>query len=128
MKSKTEIRNWLLENAVDVDGDLNIIGLDFSEFDGDVDIRVMKVKGNLFQSGHEVQGNLYQTNQKVKGNLFQSNQKVQGGLFQDGREVRVIEEHYERLIERLENEKIEMEKHYENIIDHLNDRIDYHNL
>ena len=36
MKTSTEIRNWLLENAVDFDGDLMLHGLDFSDFKGDV--------------------------------------------------------------------------------------------
>lgn len=70
MKSITEIRDWLLENAVDGYGDLMLDGLDFSNFDGNVYIWGMKVQGDLYQHGQEVQGDLYQTNQKVKGNIF----------------------------------------------------------
>ena len=78
MKTKVEIRDWLLENAVDDDGDLDITNLDFSDFDGDVFIGGMKVKGILYQDGQEVRGNLYQSSQEVKSNLFQRNQKVEG--------------------------------------------------
>ena len=82
MKTKEEIRNWLLENAVDEEGDLMLDYLDFSEFNGDVFIGRMKVKGDLFQSYQEVQGSLSQGDQEVQGNLFQDSQKVQGDLYQ----------------------------------------------
>ena len=81
MKTIEEIRDWLLENAVDVDGDLYIDGLDFSNFDGDVYISGMKVEGNLFQDSQKVQGNLYQNYQTVQGNLHQSFQEVQGNYY-----------------------------------------------
>ena len=87
MKTRLEIRNWLLENAVDEDGDLMLDYLDFSEFDGDVIISEMKVKGNLSQDFQEVKGDLYQGHQEVQGNLFQDNHEVQGDLYQCGQEV-----------------------------------------
>ena len=37
MKNKEEIKEWLLKNAVDEDGDLNLSELDFSDFAGDGD-------------------------------------------------------------------------------------------
>lgn len=78
MKTKEEIRDWLLENTIDEHGVLDIQGLDFSGFKGDVDISFMKVKGDLFQESQKVQGSLYQENQEVKGNLYQGYQEVQG--------------------------------------------------
>ena len=81
MKSITEIRDWLLDNAVDEDGDLILNGLDFSNFDGDIYINGMKVKGNLHQNSQKVQGNLYQNYQTVQGNLRQSFQEVQGDYY-----------------------------------------------
>ena len=87
MKTATEIRDWLLENAVDGDGDLVIGGLDFSEFDGNVYVGHMKVKGSLIQSGQEVQGYLYQHEHKVQGSLFQYGHDVKGDLDQSEQEV-----------------------------------------
>ena len=81
MKSNTEIRDWLLENAVDDDGDLDMSYLDFSDFDGDVYTWNMRVKGNLHQDDHEVQGDLYQSGQEVKGNLSQGSQGVGGNYY-----------------------------------------------
>ncbi|MEG2229962.1 MAG: hypothetical protein RRY22_04220, partial [Bacilli bacterium] len=59
---------------------LNLSELDFSDFDGDIYIRLMKVKHNLYQDGQEVQGSLFQDFQEVKGNLYQDNQKVKGNF------------------------------------------------
>ncbi len=87
MKSITEIRDWLLENAVDDDGDLNMPYLDFSDFDGDVYIRGMKVQGNLYQEYQEVKGNLFQEYQEVKGNLFQGSNEVKGDLYQGSHKI-----------------------------------------
>ena len=71
MKNKEEIKEWLLRNAVDEDGDLNLSGLDFSDFAGDVYISEMKVKGDLYQRDQEVKGDLIQKYQKVEGSLYQ---------------------------------------------------------
>ena len=72
MKNKEEIRDWLLNNCINENGSLNLSGLDFSDFEVDIDISNMKVKGNLFQG-----------NQKVKGDLIQNSQEVKGILYQD---------------------------------------------
>ena len=79
--SKEKIKEWLLRNAVDEDGDLNLSGLDFSDFAGDVYISEMKVKGDLLQGNQKVEGALVQSYQKVKGDLWQSYQKVGGDLY-----------------------------------------------
>ena len=70
MKTKREIKSWLLENCVDKYGDLNLTGLDFRDFDGNVLISGMKVKGNLLQCNQEVLGILCQYGQEVKGDFF----------------------------------------------------------
>ena len=88
MKDTTEIRDWLLKNAVDRYGDLMLGNLDLSEFAGDVYIDGMKVKGDLIQGLHEVQGNLYQYGHEVKGSLYQSRNEVQGNLYQSRNEVK----------------------------------------
>lgn len=82
MKTKTEIKEWLLDNAVDEDGDLMINDLDFSDFGGNVYINNMKVKGDLYQNGHEVQGNLYQSNNEAQGNIHNKNNKYGGDLYE----------------------------------------------
>ena len=71
MKTKTEIREWLLDNAVDEDGDLDLSGLDFSDFEVDVYIGNMKVQGSLDQCGQKVQGNLYNENNKYGEYLYE---------------------------------------------------------
>ena len=98
MLNKDEIKKWLLENCVNEVGNLDLSGLDFSDFDGNVFIEEMKVKKNLIQSSQEVGGFLLQDNQKVgkwlgqdhqevAGNINQSHQKVGGFVDQDHQEV-----------------------------------------
>ena len=65
MLSKQEIRDWLLKNAVNDEGNLDLADLDFSDFDGDVLIYNMKVKKSLQQSFQIVGENLYQDFQRV---------------------------------------------------------------
>ena len=52
MKTKEQIKKWLLENCVSESGKLDLSGLDFSDFDETVDISKMKVKKNLLQNKH----------------------------------------------------------------------------
>lgn len=82
MKTKEEIKKWLLKNCVNEYGKLDLTGLDFSDFDGDVYTFGMTVKKNLDQGFQEVGGNLNQSGQKVKGNLDQGFQYVDGILLQ----------------------------------------------
>lgn len=82
MKSREEIKKWLLKNCIDDDGSLNLRDLDFSDFDGIVDISGIQVKGNLIQNWQIVGGDLDQSYQDVKGNLDQSHQDVKGDLIQ----------------------------------------------
>lgn len=82
MKTIQETKEWLLENRVNENGDLDLSGLDFSDFEGNVDISGMIVNKNLFQDNQQVQGSLYQSNQNVEGNLMQTNQKVGGVLYE----------------------------------------------
>lgn len=80
MRKIDKLRDYLLENYVNEVGDLDISGLDFSKFDGDVYLCDMKVKCNLFQDCQKVKGDLSQDGQEVQGDLYQSNQTVQGIL------------------------------------------------
>lgn len=83
MLNKEEIKQWLLENCVDEMGNLDLSGLDFSDFRGTVIIGSMKVGGNLMQGCQEASGVLWQSEQDVGATIFQENQKVGGYLFQD---------------------------------------------
>lgn len=87
MKKKEELRNYLLENYVNEYGDLDLGGLDFSDFQGNVCINNMKVQGDLYQHGHEVEGNLFQSGHEVQGGLSQRNHIVKGHLSQGGQKV-----------------------------------------
>lgn len=82
MLSKEEIKKWLLENCINEDGNLDLMNLDFSDFNGNVMINCMTVKKDLFQGCQQVQGNLYQSFQIVGRNLYQKFQKVEGRLYQ----------------------------------------------
>ena len=87
-KNITEVRDWLLENCVDGDGDLDLIGLDFSDFDCDIYISGIKVKKDLGQSEQNVEGSLFQGNQVVKNDLIQMGQLVRGDLYQNSQIVK----------------------------------------
>ena len=86
-KTIEEVRDWLLENRVDEYGCLDLVGLDFSDFGGDVFIDGMKVKGSLSQDNHNVKLDLSQSHHSVQGSLYQGYHTVQGDLHQDYQEV-----------------------------------------
>ena len=90
MKKIEEIRDWLLKNAVDNDGDLYLNGLDLSDFDGNVYINYMKVKKKLYQDCQIVGGSLYQDCQNVGENLWQDNQIVGKDLMQQFQNVKGV--------------------------------------
>src|SRR5690554_1171056 len=77
-KTIEELRDYLLENYVNEIGDLDISHLDFSDFEGDIVINKMKVKGNLHQDYQDVKGNLWQGSQNVGGDLWQSYSTTKG--------------------------------------------------
>lgn len=70
-----DLEKIMLDNFVNEYGDLYISRLDFSDFDGDVYINIMKVKKNLYQNWQKVGGDLIQDNQKVGGYLRQNKLK-----------------------------------------------------
>lgn len=90
MISIEEVKKWLIANCLDERGNLNISGLDFSDFNGDINISGMRVKGDLNQANQKVEGDLRQSFQEVKGMLSQSWQKVEGNLHQYCQEVKGI--------------------------------------
>lgn len=79
MLTKQEIKDWLLKNAVNDEGDLDLSDLDFSDFDGDVLIHSMKVKKSLYQDYQAVWGSLYQHNQQVGEDFI--NHKLKDGEY-----------------------------------------------
>ena len=109
MKTIKELRDYLLDNYVDGDGDLYINGLDFSNFDGDVYITGMKVQGNLYQDSQNVQGDLYQNYQTAQGDLAQNSQEVQGNLYHGYSKYggELIERPYSKLLKEVTAEELE---------------------
>lgn len=71
MKTKEEIKQWLLENCLNEGGYLDLSGLDFSDFDGDIYIGRMIVKKSLRQDEQIVKGNLFQSYQLVGKDLYE---------------------------------------------------------
>lgn len=78
MKNKEELKQYLLKNYVDEDGNLDLTGLDFSDFEGNVRISHMTVKKNLIQNSQIVFGTLDQSNQHVQKDMFDSSNIVKG--------------------------------------------------
>ena len=75
--NKKELVKFLIKNFTNANGNLDLSQLDFSDFDGNISISRMKVKGNLYQDLQKVKGNLYQREQKVEGNLISDLVNVQ---------------------------------------------------
>lgn len=67
-----EVRDWLLKNRVNDDGNLDLSNLDFSDFDGDVYISEMIVKGNLYQYDQDAGGDIIQSFNDAQGKLVQT--------------------------------------------------------
>lgn len=82
MKTRQEIKEWIIANCVNEEGDIDLSSLDFSDFDGNVKTSRMKVKKSLLQGHQEVGESLIQLEQRVGDDLFQSRQIVGGYLFQ----------------------------------------------
>lgn len=78
-----DLKKILLDNFVNENGNLDISGLDFGDFDGIVNISYMKVKGDLFQCNQKVGGDLLQNDQKVGGDIIQSFQRAGGRIIQN---------------------------------------------
>lgn len=97
MKDTTKIRDWLLDNCVDEDGDLMLDYLDFSNFDGSIYINSMKVKGDLYQDAQKVQGDLILSHQEVQGDIHHGNSKYGGML---------IEHPYSRILQKVTVEEL----------------------
>lgn len=70
MLSKEEIKKWMLKNCINENGDLDLSCLDFSDFDGNVNISELKVKKSLNQSWQKVGGDLRQNYQEADGRIF----------------------------------------------------------
>ena len=112
MKTIEEIRDWLLANAVDNEGDLILSDLDLSDFDGDVYIDDMKVKKSLHQDCQKVGENLHQDCQKVGGKFI--NQKLYPNEYWEEKEFCVVRkkriDYKEEFINKLESILQEIEK------------------
>ena len=74
--NKKELVEFLIKNFTDEKGNLDLINLDFSNFEGNIYLSEMRVKEHLYQNYQEVQGNLYQDCQEVQGDLFQDRKEI----------------------------------------------------
>lgn len=85
--TKEELTKLLIENFMDEYKMLDLSGLDFSEYNCDINIGHMKVSRDLYQNYQDVKLGLFQNNQKAGNILLQSEQEVGGSLFQGGQKV-----------------------------------------
>lgn len=69
-----EVKKWLIENRTNEIGDLDLSCLDFSDFDGDIDIGGMKAKHSINQGGQSAGEDIYQSNQTAGGYIQQESQ------------------------------------------------------
>lgn len=126
MRSPETIKQWLLKNCVDKEGNLDISNLDFSDFNGDVYFSHIKVKQTLYQFGQEVKGDLRQSFQHVNGkivqnqqttdsDLYQNYQVVKGNLYQFIQSVKGDLEQYGQTVKgKFINHKLSKNEHWEN--------------
>mgnify|MGYP000920153857 CR=1 FL=1 len=93
-----ELRDLLLENCVNDNGDLVISNIDLSEFKGNVILDGWTVGGSGFVdlSFWEVKGNLYQRCQKVNGDLYQSYQSAKN-IYQGFQTAKNIYQSYQNV-------------------------------
>src|SRR5574344_3081118 len=82
MRSKEEIKQWLLANCINQYGDLDLSRLDFSDFDGSINFSHMKVKSHIFLGSSNVKGNIFQSNQHAQGSIYQECQTTEHNLYQ----------------------------------------------
>ena len=85
--TKEELVKLMIDNFSNENGYLDLSGLDFSEYDCDINIGHMKAPKNLFQDCQAVKSSLFQDDQNVVGDLNQSGNIVRGNLYQDLQEV-----------------------------------------
>lgn len=105
--TKAELVELIKENFYNEEEDL--IDISDLEFDCNVVIDGMKVKGNLHQSSQKVGGDLFQNWHEVKGDLFQDNHKVKGDLYQNRHKVggRIIEGGHRKTLKKITKEELE---------------------
>lgn len=94
--NKDELRDLLLENCVNDNGDLVICDIDLSDFKGKVYLTGWKVGGSADLSSWEVKGNLYQDWQKVGKDLYQSYQTAKN-IYQGFQTAKNIYQSYQNV-------------------------------
>ena len=121
-KTIDEVRDYLIENRTYEGKDfkyLDLTGLDFTNFDGNIVLNNIHTNNNLLQSFHTVKGNIWQTEHEVEGSISQDAHHVKGDVYQgyihtDGK----IHEPYNKsvyadcisvLVEELREDNIDLE-------------------
>ena len=90
-----ELRDLLLENCLNENGDLVISDIDLSDFKGKVILKGWTVGGSVDLSHWEVNGDLKQSYQKVNGDLEQDSHTVNGDLYQSWQTAENIYQSYQ---------------------------------
>lgn len=86
-KTIEELRDYLLDNYIDEEGDLDLMGLDFSGFYGDIYLTGMKVNGDLYQGFLKIGGDLIANMCEVEESLLLNGSKIKGDFYCEGNEV-----------------------------------------
>lgn len=69
--TKQELVKLLKREFTNEDGNIDISGLDFGEFEGFIDLSKIKSKGNVYQGHHCNEGNVFQSFHSNEGDVYQ---------------------------------------------------------
>ena len=76
--TKTDLVELLKKEFTNAKGNIDIYGLDFGEFEGNLNLGGMKLKGDIHQSLHKNKGDIYQSYHANKGHVFQDEHQNEG--------------------------------------------------
>ena len=69
--TKKELVHIIIENFVDEDGNINLSGLDFSEYKGDVILNGLKSGGSIYEIHQSAEKDIVQYCQTARKNIMQ---------------------------------------------------------
>jgi hypothetical protein len=75
---KQELVELLKTEFTNSDGDIDISGLDFGEFDGAIILSGIQSKGDIYQGYHSNRGDIYQSQHSKEGFINQSQHSNKG--------------------------------------------------
>ena len=78
--TKQDLVKLLKREFTNEDGNIDISGLDFGEFEGFINLNKIKSRGNVYQGYHSNKGNVYQYGHSNEGYISQEGHSNKGRL------------------------------------------------